>query len=128
MNIDEDESDVQSESEYDSDDYYTTESSSSSSSSSLSSDESASDHDSYKSTHSSSNSITPFFNFFKFERVKYANQNAPSKRSGHRAVCNNDSMWIWGGFCPVEGPTENNAEPRFPLFKEVNIETRNIRS
>lgn len=27
-------------------------------------------------------------------------QKIPKKRSGHRAVCNEDYLWIWGGYCP----------------------------
>lgn len=26
----------------------------------------------------------------------------PKKRSGHRAVCNEENLWIWGGYCPVD--------------------------
>lgn len=49
----------------------------------------------------------------------------PKKRSGHRAVCNNDNMWIWGGFCPIreqnitEDDDENENVNISPLFPEV---------
>lgn len=31
----------------------------------------------------------------------------PKKRSGHRAVCNDENLWIWGGYCPVEEMSED---------------------
>jgi hypothetical protein len=51
----------------------------------------------------------------------------PKKRSGHRAVCNDENLWIWGGYCPVEeisdtenneDDTDNQGEPS-PVFAEV---------
>jgi hypothetical protein len=54
----------------------------------------------------------------------------PGKRSGHRAVCNEEHLWIWGGYCPV---SEDNADEddedrrsgeghrRSPLYPEVVI-------
>lgn len=50
----------------------------------------------------------------------------PKKRSGHRAVCNNENLWIWGGYCPVDEEANNDDEEdetdpnaRSPLFPEV---------
>ena len=50
----------------------------------------------------------------------------PTKRSGHRAVCNEESLYIWGGYCPIDEqrtPTrvDDNNEPQqlSPLFPEV---------
>lgn len=58
----------------------------------------------------------------------------PKKRSGHRAVCNDENLWIWGGYCPVEemsddewdtedGNLDANGDdgntPRSPLFPQV---------
>lgn len=51
----------------------------------------------------------------------------PKKRSGHRAVCDNDNMWIWGGFCPIreqnitEDDDENENVYISPLFPEVRF-------
>lgn len=58
----------------------------------------------------------------------------PKKRSGHRAVCNEENLWIWGGYCPVEemsedewdmedGNLDNSEEgnpQRSPLFPQVH--------
>lgn len=50
----------------------------------------------------------------------------PKKRSGHRAVCNNENMWIWGGFCPIREQNINEDEDDYensnpsPLFPEVD--------
>lgn len=120
MNIDEEDS----ESEYsDSDEEFTSESSTASSPASLvSTSETSDDGESFVSTQSLLSQLAsrPLVKYFKFEQVRYASATAaPSKRSGHRAVCNAESMWIWGGYCPAERPAENNAEPPFPLFKEV---------
>lgn len=54
----------------------------------------------------------------------------PRKRSGHRAVCNDQNLWIWGGFCPtyelsdVSEPEEDEANRnhnpnRSPVFSEL---------
>ena len=48
----------------------------------------------------------------------------PKKRSGHRCVCNQENLWIWGGYCPVEELSDDNEEEgqdpeRSPLFPEV---------
>lgn len=49
----------------------------------------------------------------------------PKKRSGHRAVCNEENLWIWGGYCPVNELRADNDEdeeveyPDSPLFAEV---------
>ena len=41
----------------------------------------------------------------------------PGRRSGHRAVCTEDYMYIWGGYCP---PAELEASAdSSPLFPEV---------
>lgn len=57
----------------------------------------------------------------------------PKKRSGHRAVCNEENLWIWGGYCPVEEMSDdedledasmdstNDQDNRSPLFPEVYI-------
>lgn len=34
----------------------------------------------------------------------------PTKRSGHRAVCNEDNLWIWGGYCPIEELNDEDDE------------------
>lgn len=43
------------------------------------------------------------------------NYEVPSKRSGHRAVCDDENLWIWGGYCPVESNNENDS----PMLPEV---------
>ena len=46
----------------------------------------------------------------------------PSKRSGHRAVCNEENLYIWGGYCPKdeqEPPGNEENEELSPLFPEV---------
>ncbi|CAF0839649.1 unnamed protein product [Brachionus calyciflorus] len=56
----------------------------------------------------------------------------PKKRSGHRAVCNNENLWIWGGFCPVrelqgdddDEEFEVNDSPLFPELWRFNFATR----
>ena len=30
------------------------------------------------------------------------NYEVPTKRSGHRAACDDENLWIWGGYCPIE--------------------------
>ena len=57
----------------------------------------------------------------------------PKKRSGHRAVCNEENLWIWGGYCPVEEMSDdedledasmdstNDHDNRSPLFPEVHF-------
>lgn len=57
----------------------------------------------------------------------------PKKRSGHRAVCNEENLWIWGGYCPVEEMSDdedledasmdstNDQDNRSPLFPEVHL-------
>ena len=124
MNIEGEESDSEySDEEFtdDDDDDEEDDSTSTSSSASRMSTSTSSSDDSYMSTQSLGSKLAsrPLVKYFKFEQVKYAGLHKPSKRSGHRAVCNDESMWIWGGYCPVDRPTDNNAEPPFPLFKEV---------
>ncbi|RNA40279.1 kelch domain-containing 10 -like protein [Brachionus plicatilis] len=57
----------------------------------------------------------------------------PKKRSGHRAVCNNENMWIWGGFCPIREQNINEDDednenvypsPLFPELWRFNFNTR----
>ena len=50
----------------------------------------------------------------------------PSKRSGHRAVCNEENLYIWGGYCPKDeqdhhAQDDENDEDEIlsPLFPEV---------
>jgi hypothetical protein len=50
----------------------------------------------------------------------------PSKRSGHRAVCNEENLYIWGGYCPrgeqdhLTRDDENDEDEILsPLFPEV---------
>ncbi len=48
----------------------------------------------------------------------FMSYSVPSKRSGHRAVCDDDNLWIWGGYCPLENNNQNpNSSPMLP---EVN--------
>jgi hypothetical protein len=57
-----------------------------------------------------------------------AKNGVPKKRSGHRCVCNEENLWIWGGYCPIEELSDNdneddeetNNEPA-PIFAEVFI-------
>lgn len=54
----------------------------------------------------------------------------PTKRSGHRAVCNTENLWIWGGFCPIrelddeERNSETDRSPLFPELWRFNFSTR----
>ena len=34
----------------------------------------------------------------------------PSARSGHRAVCDEQNLWIWGGYCPNNHSSEEDEE------------------
>lgn len=49
----------------------------------------------------------------------------PTKRSGHRAVCDEGNLWIWGGFCPTnefdneENDDDDNENEKSPLYPEV---------
>ena len=55
----------------------------------------------------------------------------PSKRSGHRAVCNEDNLYIWGGYCPnnerehlndEDTEEEDDDESELsPLYPEVKL-------
>lgn len=68
---------------------------------------------------------------FQFERIRCKNlktdnkylttsggnmtYEVPSKRSGHRAVCDDENLWTWGGFCPTPGDQEESN----PMLPEV---------
>jgi hypothetical protein len=61
------------------------------------------------------------------DKSENARNSVPKKRSGHRAVCNEENLWIWGGYCPVEELSDNDnneddedvVTERVPLFPEV---------
>ena len=36
-----------------------------------------------------------------------------SKRSGHRAVCDDENLWTWGGYCPKDEGSPMLQEVRF---------------
>ena len=42
----------------------------------------------------------------------------PKKRSGHRAVCDDDNLWIWGGYSPYENE-DTDSERTSPMLPEV---------
>jgi hypothetical protein len=74
---------------------------------------------------------------FKFVRVRCKNLNTdnkllqsgilesnmsyevPSKRSGHRAVCDEENLWIWGGYCPLEHSQTNSNSPMMPEVHQL---------
>jgi len=70
---------------------------------------------------------------FKFHRVKVQTKREsfsddrlvfgiPKKRSGHRAVCNSEYLYIWGGYCPLyELNIDDEDEQKLPLFPEVCV-------
>jgi hypothetical protein len=69
---------------------------------------------------------------FQFHRVKVQTKREsfsddrlmfgiPKKRSGHRAVCNDQYLYIWGGYCPLyELNIDDENEQALPLFPEVS--------
>ena len=70
--------------------------------------------------------------FFQFHRVKvqtkresFSNDRLvfgiPKKRSGHRAVCDDEYLYIWGGYCPFYelNIDDDEDEQTLPLFPEV---------
>ena len=76
---------------------------------------------------------------FQFERIRCKNlktdnknitinQNmnyeVPSKRSGHRAVCDDENLWTWGGYCP----TSTGEEEVNPMLPEVCMMFKRFKS
>jgi hypothetical protein len=43
----------------------------------------------------------------------------PTRRSGHRAICNKSDLYIWGGYCPLPANAQIIDPNRTPLFPEV---------
>ena len=50
------------------------------------------------------------------------NYKVPKKRSGHRAVCNEDNLWIWGGYCPLEEQSDSDDNETEIIDDEVEEE------
>ena len=46
----------------------------------------------------------------------------PKKRSGHRAVCDDENLWIWGGYSPYENEDTDN-ERTSPMLSEVKVKS-----
>ena len=44
------------------------------------------------------------------EQGEHVKSGVPKKRSGHRCVCNQENLWIWGGYCPIEELSDNDNE------------------
>jgi hypothetical protein len=46
-------------------------------------------------------------------------QTIPIKRSGHRAVCDVNNLYMWGGYCPKNEAPKNMNNPLCPLLPEM---------
>jgi hypothetical protein len=77
-------------------------------------------NDSFRKTQIMSKNNMEKSSLFKFKKIDFtANQDYPTRRSGHRGVYSesDDSFYIWGGFYPEESIV--TRETKYNLYPEV---------